>query len=389
MATRPSSVVMGDVDLVRALGLAGISSVYVGPPDASARFSRHVASTVPWTDHWSDQEALVAALLALGGSEPEPLVLYPQTDATLLLASRHREELAPAFRFVLADAQLIEQLVDKARFQELAERHGLPVPTAIRVRAERGRRAPALDIAFPVIVKPLTRADEWNLAGGDGKALAAHDAAEWEAVWQRFQELGTQLLVQRLIPGPETAIESYHAYVDAAGEVAGEFTGRKIRTFPPSFGFSTAVEIVDLPDVAALGRDALARLGLRGVAKVDFKRDPDGELHLFEINPRFTLWHYPAALAGVNIPALVHADLTGQPRPAGRTATRVVSWCTPLTDLRAARAAGISPVSWLRWVRGCQAVSGLSRDDPLPFFRGAVWHAVTRRLPGVPRPGNA
>jgi D-aspartate ligase len=389
MATRPSAVVMGDVDLVRALGLAGVSSVYVGPPDASARFSRHVASTVQWTDHWSEQERLVAALLALAHSEPDPLVLYPQTDATLLLASRHREELAAAFRFVLADAQLIEQLVDKARFQELAERNGLPVPPAIRVRAERGRPAPALDLPFPVIVKPLTRADEWNLAGGDAKALAANDAAEWQAVWQRFQELGTQLLVQRLIPGPETAIESYHAYVDADGVVAGEFTGRKIRTFPPSFGFSTAVEIVDLPDVAALGRDALARLGLRGVAKFDFKRDPDGALHLFEINPRFTLWHYPAALAGVNIPALVHADLTGEPRPAGRTATRVVSWCSPLTDLRAARAAGMSPVSWLRWVRGCQAVSGLSRDDPLPFFRGAVWHAVTRRLPGVPRPGSA
>ena len=42
MPTPPRSVVMGDIDLVRALGLAGITSAYVGPPDASARFSRHV-----------------------------------------------------------------------------------------------------------------------------------------------------------------------------------------------------------------------------------------------------------------------------------------------------------------------------------------------------------
>ena len=39
MPTPPRSVVMGDIDLVRALGLAGITSAYVGPPDASARFS--------------------------------------------------------------------------------------------------------------------------------------------------------------------------------------------------------------------------------------------------------------------------------------------------------------------------------------------------------------
>jgi D-aspartate ligase len=380
---------MGDVDLVRALGLAGISSIYVGPPDASARFSRHVATTVQWSDQWHDQGRLVAVLLGLARAASQPLVLYPQTDATLLLASRHREALSESLRFVLADAELVERLVDKARFQQLAEELDLPVPPAIRVRASADRAAPPLEVPFPVIVKPLTRAGEWNLAGGDAKALEAGGEAEWAAVWERFQPLGTQLLVQRLIPGPETAIESYHAYVDGDGDVAGEFTGRKIRTFPPRFGFSTAVEIVDLPDVAALGRDVLARLGLRGVAKVDFKRDPHGALHILEINPRFTLWHYPAALAGVNIPALVHADLTGQPRPEGRRATRAVSWCSPLTDLRAARAAGISPVSWLRWVRRCQAVSGLSRDDPLPFFRGAVWHAITRRLPGVLRPGNA
>ena len=380
---------MGDVDLVRALGLAGIASAYVGPPDASARFSRHVRTTVQWTDQWHDQAALVERLLALARSQPGPLVLYPQTDAALLLASRHREELGAAFRFVLAEAELIERLVDKARFQELAERLGLPAPPAVRVRAERGRGAPALDLPFPVIVKPLVRATEWNAAGGDGKALEARDGAEWEAVWQRFAPLGTQLLVQRLIPGPETAVESYHTYVDAGGAIAGEFTGRKIRTFPPRFGFSTAVEIVELPDVAALGREVLARLGLSGVAKVDFKRDTSGVLHLLEINPRFTLWHYPAALAGVNIPALVHADVTGQPRPAGRRPTRAVAWCSPLTDLRAAHAAGMSPLSWLRWVRHCQALSGLSRDDPLPFFRGAVWHAVTRRLPGAARPGPA
>jgi predicted ATP-grasp superfamily ATP-dependent carboligase len=384
----PLGLVMGDVDLVRALGLAGIPVAFFGFPDASARFSRHVHTVLPWIDHWSRQDELLAALLRFGSLHDEPPVLYPQTDAALLLVSRHRDELAAAFRFVLADAELIEQLVDKARFDELAERLGLPVPPAQRVLAGPDRPPPRLEVGFPAVVKPVVRAAAWNAIGEAAKALEVRDEREWEAVWPRLARLDIELLVQHLVPGPETAIESYHAYVDRDGAIAGEFTGRKIRTDPPHFGYSTAVRVVDLPDVAAVGRDVLGRLGLSGVAKADFKRDERGRLHLLEVNPRFTLWHYPAALAGVNVPALVHADLAGRPLPAGRRATRPITWCTPLSDLRAAHAAGISPGAWLRWAMRCDAFSGLSRDDPMPFVRGAVWQAAWRRARMAARRGR-
>jgi D-aspartate ligase len=297
------------------------------------------------------------------------------------MMSRRREELGAAFRFMLADTALVDQLVDKDRFQALAERRGLPVPQAQRLPVRHYERPPALDVPFPLVVKPLTRTGDWAAVGNGGKALHVGGPEEWAAVWRRLGSCRSDVVVQQLVPGPESAIESYHAYVDERGAIAGEFTGRKIRTFPLRYGFSTAVEVVELPDVAALGRHVLASLGLRGVAKADFKRDDRGRLHLLEVNPRFNLWHHPAAVAGVNLPALVHADLTGGPRPPGRRATRQVTWCTPLTDLRAACATGMSPLRWMRWARGCDAMSGLSRDDPLPFLRGTLKHAVLRRLP--------
>jgi predicted ATP-grasp superfamily ATP-dependent carboligase len=282
---------------------------------------------------------------------------------------------------MLADAALVDQLVDKDRFQALAERRNLPVPPAHRVPTANGGPPPALDVAFPVVVKPLVRTGDWAEAGYDGKALRVAGPEEWAAVWPRLARARSDVVVQQFIPGPESAIESYHAYVDDRGVTAAEFTGRKIRTYPVRYGFSTAVEVVELPDVAALGRDVLAALGVRGVAKADFKRDERGRLHLLEVNPRFNLWHHPAAVAGVNLPALVHADLTGRPRPPGRRAIRRVTWCTPLSDLRAAHATGMSPLRWMRFARRCDAVSGLSRDDPLPFLRGTLKHAVGRRLP--------
>jgi predicted ATP-grasp superfamily ATP-dependent carboligase len=309
-------------------------------------------------------------------------VQFPQTDATLLLASRYRERLAQGFRSTLADRELIEQLVDKSRFQELAVRHALPVPRAERVHPAPGEPPPELDVPFPLVIKPLTRTPGWTRLAGQSKALRMRSTEDLAGVWPVLRELPTDLLAQELITGPESRIESYHAYVDDSGAVAGEFVGRKIRTFPAEYGRSTAVEIVDLPDVARLGREVFSRLALRGVAKLDFKRDHLGRLHLLEINPRFNLWHHPGALAGVNLPATVYADLTGRSRPGAASAATPVRWCDPLQDLRAAHASGLSPRAWLGSLLRSRAISGLAWRDPLPFLRGKLWAAAWRRVAG-------
>jgi D-aspartate ligase len=375
----PLALVMGDVDMVRALGVAGIASAFFGPDNEPARLSRHVRAELPWIDPWERQDELVEALLAFARTQPQPPVLCPQTDATLLVASRHRERLAERFRFALADAELVEQLVDKGRFQALADEHALPVPRAQRLRPKAGEPLPALDVPFPLVIKPLTRTPGWTRLAGSSKALHVFDGDGFAAAWPELSQLPTELLAQQLIAGPESRIESFHVYVDESGAVAGAFTGRKIRTFPVDYGHSTAVEIVALPDVAELGRGVVARLALKGVAKLDFKRDDGGRLHLLEINPRFNLWHYPGAIAGVNLPALAYADLTGRERPPVAAVPRRVAWVDPLQDLRASRAVGMSLPAWLRFVAGSEAICGLARADPAPFLRGKLWGALWRR----------
>jgi predicted ATP-grasp superfamily ATP-dependent carboligase len=304
--------------------------------------------------------------------EAQPPVLFFQEDTHLLMVSRHRRRLAQAFRFALPEAEFIEQLVDKARFQRLSEERALPVPRTRVLHPTPDSQPPALDLRYPLIVKPLTRLESWATIERGGKALALGGAADLAALWPRLTAAGIDLLAQELIPGPESAMESYHVYVDAQGEVAGEFTGRKIRTFPATYGHSTALTLTDIrtqgADVAALGRDVAARIGLRGVAKFDFKRAPDGGLHLLEINPRFNLWHHLGAVAGVNLPALVYADLTGRRRPRAAIARAGACWCRLKTDRLAVREAGGSTLSWLLWAVRCEA-SSIHWDDPLPFLQ--------------------
>jgi len=368
----PPACVLGDMDLIRPLGLAGIACVPVAPPGAATTYSRHTAGRVEDVDQWTQADRQVELLLRFGRSQPEPPVLYYQADAPLLMVSRHRDRLREAFRFVIADADVVEGVVDKARFRELATRLELPVPRSVRLMTDADVDAVA-ELAFPVVVKPLTRnTRRWAAIGGAAKAVRVERPEDVVAIAAKLPGLGMDALVQELVEGSEARIESYHAYIDERGAVAGDFTGRKVRTLPPAYGHSTAVEITASPDVARAGLDVLRRLDLRGVAKLDFKRAPDGRLKLLEVNPRFNLWHYPGAVAGVNIPALVHADLTGAPRPRTTPARPGVRWCAPPADFKAARAAGLPLVRWLDFALRSETHQIIALDDPMPFVRGRL-----------------
>lgn len=375
------AVALGDMDMVGPLGMAGIPVAVVAPEASSAFHSRHVRGGIRWPDYRTDQDGLIRRMLDLAAAQPAPPVLYYGADTTLGMVSRNRERLSRAFRFVIADADLVDDLTDKARFQALAWKLDLPVPRAVRLDPSPGIPRPELELDFPFIVKPLTFGCAWNReASGGGKARRIDDAGMLDRLWPVWAADGYPLLAQELIPGPESRIESYHVYVDRAGLIAGEFTGRKIRTYPADYGFSTAVTTTDAPDVAELGRWIVGRIGLRGVAKLDFKRAPDGRLFLLEVNPRFNLWHHLGAAAGVNLPALVHADLTGGPRPRQGPARAGICWCSLAGDWRAAAEAGMSRLSWLAWAARCGVTSELAIDDPMPFLRGYLMRHVRRRL---------
>ena len=116
-----------------------------------------------------------------------------------------------------------------------------------------------------------------------------------------------------------------------------------------------------------------------------------GRLHLLEVNPRFNLWHHPAAVAGVNLPALVHADLTGAPRPSGRRATRRVDvvhaarpTCAPRTRPACRRC------RWLRWARALRRdVEPLARRPAAVPARHAVVAPSGGACPSAATPTDA
>jgi D-aspartate ligase len=376
--------VMGDRDLVVPLHTAGAAVTVVSPAAGAARYSRYADAWLP--DPRPDEDALVTALLEAAARSSVPATLFYQQDDELLLISRRRKELGRRLGFVIPSAELVRGLVDKAAFTELATRLDLPVP-ATRVIHTRADASDLHDLTFPVLVKPLRRVASWD-AVSRSKAVLVADAAQLTELLDRLAADHPEVIAQRPVPGPESRIESYHVYVGDDGGVAAEFTGCKIRTYPRALGHSTAVTTTDAPDVVRVGRDVIERLGLRGVAKVDFKRDDDGRLWLLEVNPRFNLWHHVGAAAGVNLPAFVLADLLGLPRPPRVPARPGVRWCRLEHDIRAARQDGLGYGAWLRWAAACETRSTLDPLDPLPLLGGKLLAPLGRMLRGRLRPNR-
>src|ERR687886_2159918 len=142
-----AACVLGSMDMVRPLGLAGIRCAVVARPGAPSLYSRFTAASLCRDEFSAGDEELVEALMGFGAAEPQRPVLFYEEDAQLLLISRNRERLAQAFRFVVAERELVEDLVDKSRFCALAQHRGLPVP-ATRILQASGEAPAGLGLRF-------------------------------------------------------------------------------------------------------------------------------------------------------------------------------------------------------------------------------------------------
>jgi predicted ATP-grasp superfamily ATP-dependent carboligase len=324
-------------------------------------------------------------LLALGRAIPNRPVLYFSNDAQLLMLSRRRDDLSTAFRFLLPESALVEDLVDKRRFLALAGRHALPVPGS-RLCDDT---LDDLDSpwGYPCIVKPASRVGwfESKIMGSvPHKVLKVSSAAELREWGGRLRGGGRSFFLQEYVAGADDAIVSYHAYLDAAGRTLAWFVGKKVRTYPMDTGRSTCLELARDEEVRALGESILARLEFRGVVKIDFKRDArTRRLFLLEINPRFNLWHYLGAVSGVNLPGVCHRDLTGGkpfPSPKYRTGIR---WISVPMDLRATwsllRSGRLDAGAWIRSYAGRKIYNRFAWSDPMPVLSSAA-DAVAHRL---------
>lgn len=381
------AVTVGNLNLLRALGRGAfpvIAATSIANEVAFYSKYKHRAYRIPGPTKTPIE--FIQALIDIGKElENKKPVLFYDADADLLCISRSRKKLEKYYRFNMPPNSVIESLVDKSKFIRYAHEHELPIPYARLIQSYEDAENQSSDkITLPVIVKPVTRVDWFDselakVFGKGGKAILIKNQQELEKMVTFSKEFNIGIVIQKLIPGDESRILSYHSYVDKNGNVLGEYTGKKHRTFPSQFGMSTCVEVCDFPDVVSAGREILEKTGLTGILKIDFKKDPlTGKLFLLEINPRFNIWNYPAAVAGVNLPTIAYYDIVGEKPDFDIRVNKNVKWIDAARDLKMYKEIGRSYEFYYRTclnILNNKVVFTLwAWSDPVPF----LWYAMNR-----------
>ena len=388
---RPPVVLMGGINLIRALGLAGIPAIVVSSDPYEPAFASRYCMGRCILPPLDNAEAVVDALVALGDRLTAELgrrvpLMYGSDDA-LEIVNAHRERLQRYYLFQLCDRDVGTALIAKDSFDRFARDRGLPVPKAL----EWEGIGPGTVRGTPhqVLAKPRTKMD-WHgsqlcerLFNGDGKARVFESGTE-AASNPAVAMFHDQLLFQEYIPGDDTCLWSYHGYADEKGQVLMSYVGRKIRTYPAGNGESAFIELAQDESLEQVGREVVARCPLKGPFKMDFKRDPrDGSWHLLEINARYNLWNYLGAANGVNLMQAAYEYLVDRKLPEKREPHLACRWLSFQLDSKAyreLRARGeLTTLAWIASIVDSRNIYNIfSWSDPWPWL--AFWSArFTRR----------
>jgi D-aspartate ligase len=386
---RPPAMVLGGLNLVRALGFGGVPAIVASPhPDAPAlasRFAQGALALPPLERRGAVLETLVRAGERLADALGRKVPLFYGNDDYLDLVQENRAALAPCYHMILNPPEVARALIDKDAFQALARSQGLPVPRALHWDELDGWYA-------PVLVKPKVKMGyddspiRNRLFGGAGKARIFASGPEIVAI-PLARQLRDELLFQEYVTGSDRQLWSFHGYADERGKLLAWFIGRKIRTYPALTGQSTFLELAHDNAFAFVGRHIAERVPLRGVFKIDFKQDAvTAAWYVLEVNARFNLWHHLAARNGLSLPRVAYDYLVHGKRPGAVPYRTAYRWLSLGADYRAYRelsARGeIGTWAWLRSLgQSGKVYDVFSWHDPLPFLRHCMKQARLR----VPR----
>jgi len=367
---RPAAVALGGrtnaLSVARELGLRGVSVHAIGDADSVARHSRHCTRfhLIEPGDRQPQYRDYLERVV------PRGAVVIPCDDDALELIARSREELVgwglhPAH----ANDPVVLDLLDKERTYEIARAAGVGAPRTITLRGEADLDAAMEEIGLPCALKPL-HIHEFARAFRR-KVFLIRDADTLRRAYARTSELGLEMLLTEIVPGPEDRYWSYYTYVDESGRPLTDFTKRKLRQHPYGFGGATYHVTGWAADVAEAGRRFIAAAGAQGVACVEFKRDiRTDEPRIIECNSRVTAANELVRLAGIELGWISYLQALGLAAPENRGFREGVRLWYPLQDAlayREARARGdMTARAWLRSLAHRQAFPTLSLRDPLP-----------------------
>ena len=369
------------IGLLRALGRHGVPLWALDPHRDSVVLRSRFAYGSLCADPHYDEDGFVRDLVAVGRRLPQKALLIPSNDDYVDVIPRYADLLREWFILAQPSPERMKALGDKEQQFRAAWRAGVDTPTTAFIKEPEDLAAAAAEVPFPALLKPAVPLAFRRRVGT--KVITVDSPAELEPAYERAREFGT-LLLQEFVPGGDDQLYNFGSYLNADSQPLAQFTRRKLRQHPRTFGEIRFGESVWVPEVADAGLRLLQELHYHGISGVEFKQDPrDGRYKLMEVNARSTIIsHTLAPLVGVDIPYVAYRDAIGSPITAPRQVdgVRWIQCSTDVPDSLAEILRGEMTLrEWLSSLRGTRIDGILALDDPIPGLLDAA-AAVRARL---------
>lgn len=315
---------------VREAARAGWSVLGVGAPGAPGLASRFL------TDRVSAETAEARVEAILERTTPDQTVkplLIVTSDQDLEVVCAKAEVLS---RHVNLQASyldgLAQKIMDKDIFYQICAKHDVTYPSLWSATVETAKSLRD-KIDYPAMIKPARIQDVKHLMAGK-KGWVVKSKEDFDAVVPKIPPQAGTLLMQEIVPGPESNITLWCGYIDRSGTVRQRFTARKLRQYPAGFGSASLVQSEICTETSTLAENLLQKLGYKGIAAAEFKRHPKtGELKIIEVNPRPSLWFSAATASGVPLVETAIAEAFDRSLPPMLQQKEGVVWRYGLKDV--------------------------------------------------------
>jgi D-aspartate ligase len=337
-------------------------------------------------------EDLIELLASLAPMFTRPAVLFPCTDLSVLAIVRHKSRLADLYRAVLPSPEVIEVLVDKAKFHQHAVAAGLSVPRGWVVTDHASAQAAARALAFPCVLKPAVKTLAWQSATS-AKVLPVSGPEELIATFARFRPHCETFLAQEWVDGPDTDLFTCNAYFDGTSRAVLAFVSQKMRQWPLTGGVGCLSRAVENEAVRRETERVFGGLGHHGLAYLEMKVDSrTGRQVIIEPNVgRPTGRSAAADRVGIGLLAAQYRDALGLPLPApSPRSERGGKWIYLRQDCQSAfthwRRGELTAGGWIESLRDCRHDAVWAWRDPVPFaadLARAARKALSRPSPAA------
>ena len=378
--------------IARSLGRVGISVFSLCSPRIQfGRFSRYSDGWFPYPPSPEDQpDQVCQLLLEVRGRFHAPPVLFATSDWFTQILCSNQEKLAGHYLYHWIPRPQLESIVNKAHLAYWCFHAGVAVPQTYITHPGEDILAAARAFSYPCLVKPTLRTNPFFRAA---KNILADSPARLLNLYARHPELAGTTIWQQYIEGDDENVFQCTALVRSNGTIGGIVTVRKLAQYPAN-GMMCFGRTEHQPDLELAACGLLERMNYRGLASIEFKYSPhDGRFYFIEINARLPWYNSLFAASGVNLSALAHADLTGEPTPSPPPRPREHRhWvCVEDTAKVFLRKNPASLRAWGRFLGNVGAghsFAWLDWRDPLPILASTaqlLWRVVPRLNPFVHR----